>query len=464
MKNENTVRASSSKLQSFNLGRDDEGIQMEDYISELPQEIQVKILSLLPAGRDAIVTSVLSKRWRYLWTRVCNLNFDGYRYMMNRKIKGTYKSDSEAPKFIKWVNSIIDYHNGQIDSFSVYFDLDRRSTSSIDKWVKFAMGKIGSLRSFALEFPELGGFRRSSPCYYLHRRVFDSQENVSFNSLKVLRFNCVDLNDEVFHFLLHNCSALERFEVRGSSEMVNLSVTGPSLALKHLELQNCEYIERIEICDTQNLVSFYCCCDNPDTILVIRDVPMLAEVYFHCSRYRDVVGSVFTTLSDCLWQLQILQLNISHQDYVENRVYNTLTNLKQLNLVLNGCDNYNLLKLIPFIKAFPRMQKLELKLLSWTGLRFQEWHKSMKPKECPHQNLKEVEVLGYTGRTSDVELITYFIENAKMLEKIAIKSFQFMEYRTCQPPLTKKEEEMRRNHAMKHLKGKVPSTVEFICP
>lgn len=105
-----------------------------------------------------------------------------------------------------------------------------------------------------------------------------------------------------------------------------------------------------------------------------------------------------------------------------------------------------------------------MQLLSWTDLRPQEQHKSVKPTKCPHKNLKEVEVFGYIGRTSDIELITYIIENASSLEKIVIKSFQFMEFLTCKPLLTKKEEEMTRDHAMKHLKGKVPSTVEFICP
>lgn len=286
---------------------------MEDRISKLSDKILVKILTLLPARRDAIVTSVLSRRWRYLWTCISNLNFDGNQYMMNKKKNLIYDANSEVHKFINWVNNSINrkIHNCEIDMFRVYFDLDRSSTSSIDSWVKFAMGKNG-LRIFALEFPQFGGFRRYTPCYVLRKQVFDCQDNVSFNSLEVLCFTCVDLNDDVFGYLLRKCSVLKRLEVHGSSTMVNPRVAGPSLALKHLRLRNCENIESIEICYAGNLVSFYCCCYNPDTRLVIKDVPMLVEVYFHCYRYKDV-GNVFTTLSCCLWQLQILQLNISIQ-------------------------------------------------------------------------------------------------------------------------------------------------------
>lgn len=45
-----------------------------DHISGLPDALIVQILSLVPI-EDAVRTSVLSRRWQYLWTYLHNLVF-----------------------------------------------------------------------------------------------------------------------------------------------------------------------------------------------------------------------------------------------------------------------------------------------------------------------------------------------------------------------------------------------------
>ncbi|VVA15611.1 PREDICTED: F-box/LRR-repeat [Prunus dulcis] len=46
-----------------------------DRISALPDEILVSILSLLPL-KEAAATSILSRRWQYVWMSTMVLNFD----------------------------------------------------------------------------------------------------------------------------------------------------------------------------------------------------------------------------------------------------------------------------------------------------------------------------------------------------------------------------------------------------
>ncbi|GFP88701.1 putative F-box/LRR-repeat protein at5g41840 [Phtheirospermum japonicum] len=46
-----------------------------DRLSALPEGIICHILSFLPT-KTSLSTSILARRWRFLWARVPNLNFD----------------------------------------------------------------------------------------------------------------------------------------------------------------------------------------------------------------------------------------------------------------------------------------------------------------------------------------------------------------------------------------------------
>lgn len=62
----------SPKRQKLDGGEEMEGRRKE--LFNLPDEILLAIISLLET-KDAIGTSILSKRWEYLWTSIPNLEF-----------------------------------------------------------------------------------------------------------------------------------------------------------------------------------------------------------------------------------------------------------------------------------------------------------------------------------------------------------------------------------------------------
>lgn len=47
-----------------------------DFISEMPDDVRVIILSRLSV-KDVVVTSSLSTRWEHLWRNLTRLNFEG---------------------------------------------------------------------------------------------------------------------------------------------------------------------------------------------------------------------------------------------------------------------------------------------------------------------------------------------------------------------------------------------------
>lgn len=146
---------------------------MVDRISELPDEILVRILSLLTL-KEAGATSTLSRRWLYVWTTSRNLNFDAdetvrrYYFEDNQELK-----DRESAKYVDWVNHVVDQHKEQVnlEQFRVCFlGLDKRFTSSIDKWIQFAMKK--RVQVLVLDFVKEIFFSRKVHIFKLPRKVF----------------------------------------------------------------------------------------------------------------------------------------------------------------------------------------------------------------------------------------------------------------------------------------------------
>ena len=80
----------------------------------------------------------------------------------------------------------------------------------------------------------------------------------------------------------------------------------------------------------------------------------------------------------------------------------------------------------------------------------------------PHKHREVVEIVGYYGHTSDVELVVYFIDNAKALHKIIIDPrYQVLE-RTPIGNIQLKKEKAARDCAKKQLEQRTPEGVELV--
>ncbi|KAK3153383.1 hypothetical protein QOZ80_2BG0171640 [Eleusine coracana subsp. coracana] len=84
-------------------------------MEDLPEEIQQLVLSL-QSLKEAARTSIVSRKWREVWTRYPNLSFDG-------TTDGSTDEDSvkiKGTKFIETVNSVIRQHTGtMLNKFSI---------------------------------------------------------------------------------------------------------------------------------------------------------------------------------------------------------------------------------------------------------------------------------------------------------------------------------------------------------
>ncbi|CAN6577087.1 unnamed protein product [Malus baccata var. baccata] len=442
---------------------------LADRISELTDELLVSLLTLLPL-KEAAATSILSKRWHYVWRYVLastrTLNFDAGKTLCSLIDLNRDEREQKICKYVDWVNSVVEQHIlPNVEQFRVAFDLDDRFSNSINKWIQFALKKRAQV--LELDFSEDGVYRRRKSCYNFPHELLGIERGsastalycdilslnpcvyLGFKSLKVLHFSYVDVGQEVLEYFLSNCPVLERLSVFHAPNLLNLRVVGPSIALKFLDIERCGNIESVEICNA-NLVSFNYV--GNEFHLLVRNVPRLSQVSISenciCNNFIEVV---FTQLSGCLSHLEILKLTGEEiVSYKRDRVFPILANLKHLELILGEGDASALLQLTCFMRASPCLHRLVLYLKEYATSKRREI-KYKKAPECFHNHLKVLELVGYVGHTSELELVKFFAKTAVKLEKIVMKG----------------NEEDRWGKMMKDadaqkLKEKLPSTLELV--
>ncbi|KAI8543774.1 hypothetical protein RHMOL_Rhmol08G0244500 [Rhododendron molle] len=382
-----------------------------DKITHLPKEILIYILSLLPL-KEAGRSSVLAHGWRDLWKFTTVLNFDSPQSL---RFCGKKCRNRERSKYVTWVNRVLELHQSPyLDGFRVSFDMNRDASHRyIDEWISFAIPK--GMRRLEIDFTSyLSGsesrYCLSQKCY----SCFKSPHNLSsIKSLNSLTLKDVNVNGELLEFLLSNCPLLEFLCVYGSEHMVNLKVAGPSLRLKHLEIFRCMRLESLEV-SAPKLVTFKYFGKKP--LFHIRNLPLLSKLYIGGSYQHQVVYAL-VPFSSHLSCIETLELEICLKGNGEIPPGLEFTSLKRLilNITVGGYNDRSLLGFTSLLEAAPSLHKFTLQLLSF--------HPSMirVPKvltPCPHKCLEVVEMIGFTGGTTDLELFTYLIQNAINLEKV----------------------------------------------
>ncbi|CAI9774911.1 unnamed protein product [Fraxinus pennsylvanica] len=445
----------------------------EGYISSLPDDILVSIISRLPL-KEAAITSNVSKTWRYLWTNLATLDFNANdtldRIAANPKLRS-----SERPKYINWVNRVVRQHSGStLNAFRICFDLDKSSKSAIDNWVKFSIAK--RVQKLELDLLENGETLRQPSRNYVFphkllsqckgsslkhiRTSFPGMQPCALSGLKYLKtlsLKCVNVSEEALEYFLSNCLVLQSLSIHGSGDLVNVKISGLKLKLKYLEIVFCLGLESIEISNV-NLVSFSYL--GPGINLLIENVPMLSEISIG-EGYSGLENNVFGQLSCCLYQLEVLTLDIYRpEENIKVFAFPKLPNLKQLILKVGAWDDDSLLEFSSLIQACPYLQRFVLQLIWMSPSKRRR--KIRQAAKFPLEYLKMVEIAGYYGRTSDAELVMYFIENAVSLQKIVIDPRNQILDRTPVRIAQMKKEEAARKRAKQQLEPKKPPGVHLI--
>ena len=255
-------------------------------LHNLPEEILRYILSLLPT-KDAIRTSVLCKRWEYLWTSIPNLHFNGLE-LAKRK------------HFMNFVERVLLLRDSSdIKTFTLYCDV-LRDASHVSAWISAAVRRnVQQLYIRLCNFRErfslphslftcmtLTELELEMPC------ILKLPPTICFTNLKALNFSYVTFTKEhSTEKLFSGLPVLEELDLQ-NCYWVNLkvvSISAPKLLLIRIvddrENQNDENGCQVMISGVS--LNYFCYVGDFCHEYHVHNTPSLVEASVLASWYNE---------------------------------------------------------------------------------------------------------------------------------------------------------------------------------
>ncbi|KAI3761267.1 hypothetical protein L1987_51679 [Smallanthus sonchifolius] len=343
-----------------------------DIISALPQTILETILCFLPT-EEAARTSILSREWRYKWTKIPTLEFHlsqvSKRISKEKQVQGI-NMDTRCKPFYDLLYQILLLHQGPIHEFTLVIDLwiKDQDTFGFDQIVlhlskNHTVKKLTILGTHGLHLYNL-----PISVFSLHHLTdldlfcFDLDHQPMFNgfdSLRSLSLQNVGISTKTLLHLLSNCPSLKSFIL--------------SINEDHLDDRDCAVIE------------------------LFKCLPMIEDL---------------TTYS---YVFQWLVL-----DSVPKELPTSLFHLKYFCLEdMCFVDGYGLGFLLVLIKCSPNLEKIKLKI-DWDHDCYEEYPVVWEEySDVWLEHLNELEIECFSNSTPEMEFVKFILARSPKLKKVS---------------------------------------------
>ncbi|KAM5577394.1 F-box/FBD/LRR-repeat protein [Rosa sericea] len=407
-----------------------------DRISELPDGVLCHILSFLPTI-DVVRTTILSTRWKNIWTSVCNLDFsdqdfpptwtssDRFVTFVDRALslcsssdiqkfrikqsRVSYFSDEDLSRFESWICTAIRHNVVELNLFvgvEDYLELKYKMPQSL-----FHSKTLVSLKLF-------------ESCF-----SYVPPTTGCFPSLKFLSAAFVFPDTQSMENLFSHCPVLEDLTILASlGDQDNLSVNIFTPELKKLSINlhtySIEGKDRLSSCiiNAPKLETLYLKMDGL-TYYFLEKAQFLAQArleFNHRCKDNPAFADHAIKLLGGISSVQELLLSVYSLEVCSLPNFNNLTTLE---LALQESQYWELL--IEMLKRSPNLECLELCYdgVTWREEYGDQWNPVNPPElvpTCLSSHLTSISIWEFKGQLDEMEVVKYLLQNGVVLKKMNI--------------------------------------------
>lgn len=413
---------------------------MVDMIGNLPDPILHLILCGLPTTEEVIRTSILSKRWRYMWTSVPSIDIDYFRGLKPRK-------EFKKKKFEEFVCRVLANKSIDLDSFRLHC-WSHYNMSTVGRWIEAAVRRKVKLLDLkfctedeydVIELPHClvtcGSLEVLKLSLFAYR--LSLPKITGFPALRVLELNgCNLMNDDIVKDFLKSCPLLE-----------DLSLIDCETCNFHLLCISCPKLKNLRIdsrglqdwADGEFSIEGMChrlqiCCPNLVFMefkgfmankFIFESIDSLEKAVIHPQDTFPWEGSEVCELFAGISHVESLSLRMC---FIEKAGFNLkdfpedLPNLTTLELTTTiEVDSMNVL--IQILTRSPDLQSLHINIEEGKS------YSSSKPEvpdfgslevECAFEELTMVKVTGISAVPHHLGFIEFMLESSPVLETMSI--------------------------------------------
>ncbi|KAF8102696.1 hypothetical protein N665_0197s0056 [Sinapis alba] len=384
-----------------------------DKISRLPDELLVKVLTFLPT-KEAVSTSILSKRWEHLWMWVPKLEYDDQHY-----------SESDRKKLWCFIVRTLPLHKAHvIESLRLKLSNSRYFKPPLIKWIvaNAVSRNVLELDMSYSSYPEKLNILPSN-LYTSKSLVILKLSDwillavppmVCLPSLKTLQLQQVAyFNEESLQALLSNCPVLEELKVDiwEDDNTKKFTIIVPSLLSLSLHIPFDYGIDGLVI-KTPSLKYFKLRVHSSNNhYCLVEHMPNLIEAYIDVEfpNIKSLIGSITSVK-----RLEIC----SEVLYDEGFIFSQLEHLK-----LCRCKDCTSNLLVRLLKDSPNLRVLYLyEMIDHYYCGIIPWNPPTTVPTYMLSSLQSFNWSAYSGVPGERDLAIYMLKNAIHLKTVTIWS------------------------------------------
>ncbi|KAF3948897.1 hypothetical protein CMV_025158 [Castanea mollissima] len=369
-------------------------------LHNLPEEILRYILSLLPT-KDAIRTSVLCKRWEYLWTSIPNLNFSGLE-------------PDKRKQFMNFVERVLLLRDSSdIKTFTLSCDV-LRDASHVSAWISAAVRQL-----------EL-----AMPC------ILKLPPTICFTNLKTLNFSYVTFTKEhSTEKLFSGLPVLEELELQNCN-WVNLkvvSISAPKLLsiriVEDWENQNDENGCQVMISGVS--LNYFRYCGEFCNEYHVHNSPSLVEASVLASWYNERKRQIahrmymlltgFSGVKELTLVFCAVELLTYAVEVVELLPHMPIFNNLEYLALEEWSVNLDSVALLKILQNSPRLKTMEFSEGISLSSDYERNDRILDPvPPCFLSQLNCIKVYDYEGDEEELSAVKILLKNAVVLEELVI--------------------------------------------